>query len=291
MTEEFAGPVSPMSNESLQVTEHETVVREPRLVPQEEPRAIVQKPDTDSTVLPVSRAVLPSTSNPSTSGVRVQAPQGLRSLRAASERQQGIIQTVGETLRMVAQPPQEIRVEQKSSSELTENSSPSVPSEVTQFSGEDSEQARATQVIVHRESLTAKAPTPPVQVTTTRAEAMPEIKSEAPSKQLPPVLETKFSNKENVAPMQSQVVLRPQVEKQTAETRPVEVRAAASRQTPLPSVRSTADKRRQSQISIGRIDVQVNNQPQLQPASPQAKMPPHSSFLDARYLSRFFLRL
>jgi hypothetical protein len=71
--------------------------------------------------------------------------------------------------------------------------------------------------------------------------------------------------------------------------RPVDARAAAPFQFNHPI--AATDRRRSSEVSIGRIDVQVNNTPAQEPArAPVTSKAYHTSFLDTSYLGRFFLR-
>lgn len=66
----------------------------------------------------------------------------------------------------------------------------------------------------------------------------------------------------------------------------------ASSTSPARSVRqpAPAEPRRKTQISIGRIDVQVNNQAPPQAASQEtSRVPARMNSLDHRYLGRFFL--
>jgi hypothetical protein len=79
-------------------------------------------------------------------------------------------------------------------------------------------------------------------------------------------------------------------EKPISETRWLQV----SSTSPAQSTRQPAptELRRRSQISIGRIDVQVDNQARPQATSPpQARVPARINSLERRYLGRFLLTL
>ena len=81
---------------------------------------------------------------------------------------------------------------------------------------------------------------------------------------------------------------KPATEKPAKEIRSSHV--LPSIQTQILRHPGPADSRRRNQISIGRIDVQVNNQAPPQPAEARpANVPARLNSLEQRYLGRFFL--
>jgi len=78
---------------------------------------------------------------------------------------------------------------------------------------------------------------------------------------------------------------------QDQDARSVGTRAAPARQGVTIAVPGPAAASRRSKISIGRIDVQVNNTPAAVDVSPAPAVPAvHSNFLEVRYLNRFSLK-
>jgi hypothetical protein len=71
----------------------------------------------------------------------------------------------------------------------------------------------------------------------------------------------------------------------------VGLRATAVQQAPASRVPGPAADRRRAQISIGRVEVQVNNPPPAASPNPRSGEPPaYPHVFEARYLDRFFLK-
>jgi hypothetical protein len=230
-------------------------------------------------------------------GVRVLAPKGLRRARTGNDRQQEITRVVEETLRAVSPRPPENRPESGTPVESVLEPSPMAHNEVDQTLQGVSGQLRRKPSAATPTPLTARIPTPRIPVAESKAqEVQIQAAAEALPAQILPVAketssEVKPSRDAEQSSAHSPLIPKPVVEKQIAETRRFEERATAPRQA-QPAVFAATDKRRRSQISIGRIDVQVNNLSAQASTSPlPARQPARSNFLEARYLDRFFLKL
>jgi hypothetical protein len=266
--------------EAFQVTEQPRVVQEHEAMPL--PASPVHEPVMESgpavpQEIPAVWPFAPILSSPSE---RVHAPEGLRRARPNAMPQREVIREIVKMPRKQEPQPEPKRVSGQSESLLspTSNEIPSVPVAIPNRAqnqpSSNHEQLPAAHVPAQRIELPVDKD---VIVEKTSAQALPPIKK-AP-------IETANVVREAEAPP-------PVLPKLAVETHPVEVRATTSRQAIPPTVSNIVDKRKQSKISIGRIDVQVNNQLPPQPAAPQtAKTAASSNFLDTRYLSRFFLRL
>jgi hypothetical protein len=111
---------------------------------------------------------------------------------------------------------------------------------------------------------------------------------EPPQKAEHAVLPETVTHRES-PPAQSESTLV--TDKQDQDARSVGIRAVPARQAVTMAVPGPAAAGRHSKISIGRIDVQVNNTPAAADSSPAPAVPMvHSNFLEARYLNRFFLK-
>ncbi len=231
-------------------------------------------------------------------GVRVLAPKGLRRARVGNDRQQEITRVVEETLRAVSPRSPGNLTEVGTPVESVRESSSTAHSEAVQASQEVSSQLQRKPSVASLVPLTATIATPRIPAPATEskvqkvqvqaaAEALPAQISPAAKK---PSAEVKSPREAEQSSTHSPLIPKSVVEKQIADTHRFEERATAPRQA-QPTF-STTDKRRRSQISIGRIDVQVNNlSPQTSTSLQPARKPTHSNFLEARYLDRFFLKL
>jgi hypothetical protein len=80
-------------------------------------------------------------------------------------------------------------------------------------------------------------------------------------------------------------------EREPGEMHGLEFSAKPPQGATRPALPVASDSRRRSQISIGRVDVQVNNVPPVaEPAPRPAGTSAYSNFLEARYLNRFSLK-
>jgi hypothetical protein len=76
------------------------------------------------------------------------------------------------------------------------------------------------------------------------------------------------------------------------KVRKLEVPISSPRSPVLAPGRTLSEDARRSHISIGKIDVQVNNEGPPQPATPQsARIPVRANSLEQRFLGRFFITL
>jgi len=308
MAEEFSESVLPAmraaSDEPVHAVSHKPSPHEQDISAtvapsREEPlQASVHNPVSDRSTPAVSDVVpfMPSTG---AVGVRVLAPKGLRRARAGNDRQQEITRVVEETLRAVSPRPLENRPEAGPAVESVRESSSTVHSEAAQASQDVSGQLQRKPSAATPVPLTARIPSPRISAPATESkpkEVQIQATAEAVSAQILPAAkkpsaEVKPSREAEQRSPYSPLMPKPTVEKQIAETRRFEERARVPKPA-QPTVVTSADKRRRSQISIGRIDVQVNNVSAHASASPQpARKPAHSNFLEVRYLDRFFLKL
>ncbi len=272
-------PAQRVRNEPTQMAEYTLGMREhdavsSTVMPREAlPREPIRNLATDrigrtrtETALPTAAAMPPLAPYPSTSGVRVRAPKGLRRSEGGNERLLEIIRTGGEpplqTSNEVLMPPS---IE-----------TPQVSQEATNLLERKPAVANPAPVITRTPDLPARGSA----TQNATLEGMIPVKAEAvPAQAMQAAMPLRVEGQ------------RPVADRQISETSLFEVRPTVPRQMAQPLVSNTTDKRRRSQISIGRIDVQVNNQPAQPLASPpSAKPQSHSSFLDTRYLSRFFFR-
>jgi hypothetical protein len=277
MEGDFSEPVSSGRDEPFRVAESESAIREhgvvsPVVVSAEEQLQAMQMMDMSSSTRSADGEAWPVTPAPSASGVRVRAPKGLRPVRSGNAKQ-----TIEESLEDLFR---QTRTEHGRPLEVSERALQPTQGEAPQISQEVFDQVETAPLVPYPRPLITKAANP-----THRAEA----KRHESSNQVLPT--TTVPGGEAKPQMQPPLTQMPVIDKEIKTPRTLEVRAIASRQATLPVVSSATDKRRRGQISIGRIDVQVNNQPAQQQVSPQsAKLPTRSNFLDSRYLSRFFLR-
>ena len=259
--------------------------------------APVHNPVSDR-ISPAASDVAPFMSAAGAVGVRVLAPKGLRRARTGNDRQQEITRVVEETLRAVSSRPPENRPEGGTPVESSLEASTITPGEMRRVAPDVSGQLQRKPSAASPAPLTARIPGPRISAPVTDSKAQ-EVQIQAAAEALPaqilPVAqksspEVKPSRDAEQSSAHSPLIPKPVVEKQIAETRRFEERATVPKQT-QPTFSAT-DKRRRSQISIGRVDVQVNNlsaQPSTSPLP--ARQPARSNFLEARYLDRFFLKL
>lgn len=206
----------------------------------------------------------PATAAPYSSSVVVQAPRGLRRAQHAVH-----AKPAEPALGYVFS---DTRHEQASSSE-TSAKAPNRSTESTALQGWQTSVKQADTVLI-----TTYAASPISKPMTTGARMTPQ---EGPARLLSKGMLSEGGTKSVVPP----------------PLMPMQIRnlSDADDQSVLPrkpmAIASTAAQDRRSRISIGRIDVQVNNQPAPQPPSPQrAKQTVNTNALAARYLSRFLLR-
>jgi hypothetical protein len=308
IAEEFSEPVLPAmrsaGDESMHAAMHKPSPHEQDISETgvsargESSGAPVRDPVSDRRTLTASD-VAPFTSAAGAVGVRVLAPKGLRRARTGNDRQQEITRVVEETLRAVSPRPPENRPESGTPVESVLEPSPMAHSEVAQTSQGVSGQLQRKPSAATPAPLSARTTTPRIPAPVAESKAQ-EVQIQAAAEALPaqilPVAketrsEVKPSRDAEQSSAHSPLIPKPVVEKQIAETRRFEERATAPRQA-QPAVFAATDKRRRSQISIGRIDVQVNNLSAQASTSPlPARQPARSNFLEARYLDRFFLKL
>ncbi|HMD20033.1 MAG TPA: hypothetical protein VKH40_06910 [Alloacidobacterium sp.] len=308
IAEEFSELVLPamhaVSDEPMHVTTHKPSPHEQDISATlasdrgEPSGAPVHNPVSDR-ISPAASDVAPFMPATGAVGVRVLAPKGLRRARAGNDRQQEITRAVEETLRAVSPRPPENRPEGGIPVESSLEASTITPGEMRQVAPDVFGQLQRKPSAPSPAPLTARIPGPRISAPVTDSKAQ-EVQIQAAAEALPaqilPVAqksspEVKPSRDAEQSSAHSPLIPKPVVEKQIAETRRFEERATAPRQA-QPAVFAATDKRRRSQISIGRIDVQVNNlsaQPSTSPLP--ARQPARSNFLEARYLDRFFLKL
>jgi hypothetical protein len=265
---EFSDPVMLGNDEMFRMAADESAVGKqdivsPAVVSGKEQLYSMQAMDTSSNAWS-SGGEAWVTTDPSASTVRVAAPKGLRRARFGNDQQNEASQVMGQPVDHVF--PQ-VRVAHESLSPRDV--------EVPQISREISDDAQSVPV--------ASQPRPTITKETTST-AQTAVADEGARDQVLSVVESRLQAKQPSP-------LRFAADKQSEAARPLEARATAPRQTAPSLVFNATDKPRRNQISIGRIDVQVNNQTAPQPVGLQpTKQATHSNFFDARYLSRFFLR-
>lgn len=294
MAEEFSEPALPAmraaSDEAIPAASHKPSPHEQDI------SAPVHNPVSDGNP-PAASQVASFMPAASAVDVMVLAPKGLRRARAGNDRQQEITRVVEETLRAVSPRSPENRPESGTPVDPALEPSP-MAREVAQTSQGVSGQLQRKPSAATPTPLTATIPAPrtPAPVAESKAQEVQIQAAEAlPAQILPaakkPSPEVKPSRDAEQSSAHSPLIPKPMVEKQIAETRRFEERATAPRQA-QPTVFTATDKRRRSQITIGRVDVQVNNLPARESTNrPPVKQPMYSSFLEARYLDRFFLKL
>jgi hypothetical protein len=307
MSDEFSEPVLPamraVGDESVHPTshkrsQHEQDISTPGVPSRGEPlHAPVPNPVSDRNA-PAASQVAPFMPAASAVGVRVLAPKGLRRARTGNDRQQEITRVVEETLRAVSPRPPENRPESGTPVESAREASTTKRSKMPQVSPDFSGQLQSKPSAASPVSLMARIPSPRVPAPATESkeqEDQIQATMEAlpgqvwPAAKKPRAEERPFRDAEQSS-THLPLIPKPAVEKQIAETRRLEERATVPKQA-QPTF-STTDKRRRSQISIGRIDVQVNNlRPQASTSPLPARQPARSDFLETRYLDRFFLKL
>ena len=118
-----------------------------------------------------------------------------------------------------------------------------------------------------------------------RAETSPSL---APAADVHGVESSPAAVRAATSPRPSVITKEPGIDKPATDERQLHVRPANApeylRHAPA------AEARHRTQVSIGRIDVQVDNQAPLPPATPQpARVPARMNSLEQRYLGRFFL--
>ena len=104
--------------------------------------------------------------------------------------------------------------------------------------------------------------------------------------------EIKFPGKTGYASTRQPQIQMISTEKQTIlEPRLLEIQPTKHKQTVLPLTSNVPDKRQRSQISIGKIDVQVNNLSAPEPAKQEpTSQSTRSNLLEGHYLNRFSLK-
>lgn len=259
---EFSDPVMSGNDEMFRMAADESAVGKqdivsPAVVSGKEQLYSMQAMDTSSNAWS-SGGEAWVTTDPSVSTMRVAAPKGLRRARFGNDQQNEENQVIGQPVGHVF--PQ-VRVAHESLSPRDV--------EVPQISRDISDHAQSVPVASQPRPTITKETTPTAQTAVAHEVARDQMLS---------VVESKPQAKQPSP-------LRFAADKQIEAAHPLEARATA------PVVSNATDKPRRNQISIGRIDVQVNNQTAPPPVRPQpTKQATHSNFLDARYLSRFFLR-
>jgi hypothetical protein len=85
---------------------------------------------------------------------------------------------------------------------------------------------------------------------------------------------------------------QPLIEREKGQAHFFELPVKPSQPAGRAALPASSDNRRRSQISIGRVDVQVNNvpAPAAEPAPRPARPSGYSNFLERRYLNRFSLK-
>jgi hypothetical protein len=227
---------------------------------------------------------------PAVPGAKVIAPKGLRRGNVNTSRGQRITKVVEETLRTLSPPPTERHPESKTTVSTptevvkTDQSEPPLAA-LQEFPAQP--KAKATTVnVIPAPDHEMKAPAGRTQraVEATSPQIVPSAKMQSAE-------EKPLIGPEPTAKI-SQPVPKPLTEKPIVQTRRFEDWVSAPKQHAQRVVPGTVEKRRRSQISIGRIDVQVNNLPPQESTVPApGKQPGYSNFLEARYLDRFFLKL
>lgn len=264
-------------------------------------REVMKNRDTDrGAAVPLSDiSPLQVTPYPSAVGAHIRAPKGLRRQEGGNEREQAIMRAVGETLRAVTSSPTGTRAEADRSSEPPTEFSGSAFSGKSQVTLEKTGRLHSDPSVVSLMPRTTIPSVLPANIPTVEnAKQKSTTASQpdtVPSQVVPSItsqsIDIKPIGKEEVSEVSSLVLPKTTGDRQSRDTSYVEVKATAPQQISTPAVPGMTDKRRRSQISIGRIDVQVNNLPAPPPATPQpTKTSTRSNFLDTRYLSRFFLR-
>ncbi len=274
--DEPAEPMLSRHEEASQVSEQPRVVQEHSAMPS--PASPIHEPGMEysPSVPPRVPALWPLTPIVPSPSERVRAPEGLRRARSNITPQQ---ETIREAVKMpLKQKPQYAAESPEKLPPPMRIESDPVPAVIPEQAQSNSTHDKVQPLAVRMPIQQVEFPVADMNVTAEKPPALTPVKPKRAAAanadrkvEIPTPLETP---------------------KWPIETHPLEVRASAPRQTNSPPVSNIVDKRKQSKISIGRIDVQVNNQLPPQPAGPQMAKPVASSnFLDTRYLSRFFLRL
>ena len=235
----------------------------------------------------------------SASGISVRAPEALRASTAPGVREPSIHKVAEETIRTFA--PRNL-VSRTASNQLLPQTkaapaSPVQPdSAVREISQQHVPQAEPVRYSPAQERVQIEESMSMIRPAKTGDEAAPEIK--APVPRLPT---TTSAHADDPADRGRTKLSAARAEIGSASPiRSAEKPAPAMRSSQvLPSSQTQslrhpghADSRRRSQISIGRIDVQVNNQTPPQPANARpASVPARMNSLEQRYLGRFFLGL
>jgi hypothetical protein len=265
----------------------------------------VQSPPSEQVHDPVAKhkplsveSKLPLPPAPAVSAVTVFAPRALRR-NANRNRGQQITSVVEETSRQLSPHSPEGHFESKPALQTPGEMVIPAQSE-TPHASEFHDRPEPKQTVVSPTPLTAKVPNPHIpSLIAERKVQEGEVQKAAEAEPLPILKSPKIQSTETkprVEPVQdsqiSQPVVKPLAKRPLAEAGSLEDRISAPKQPAQRGVFNTADKRRGSRISIGRIDVQVNNLPPRETTAPApAKQPVYSNFLEARHLDRFFLKL
>ena len=255
-------------DEPLQMASNQAVVPEPRMA------SPVAPADKQPEVMPainsslsrgyLHREALPVTPVPHSSSVTVQAPRGLRRTLYAND-----TKPIGVTLGNV---PPEAAYEHGTFSEASERA----PRRLT-----ESEALQDPQPVVKQGETIPVISYPASPILDPSAVRVVVPPQAVPDRLLSKAILTDSGMKRVVRP--------PSIPKQIDNAPDAAVQPASPRKPALISGAMHQDRR--GRISIGRIDVQVNNQLAPQPPSPQrAKQTARTNVLDARYLNRFFLR-
>jgi len=232
--------------------------------------------------------------------VRVFAPRDLRRGNAKRDRGQQITKVVEETLRTLSPHLPEAHLESKPAVQVTREAVTPAQSEAIYASEEFHDQPEPKRTSVSSKPLTAEVPSPdnpfPIVERKIQEGEVQKASEPGPAPILKSAKNQSTEAKPPVEPAQDLQIFRPLVrplaESPLTDMGRVEDRISAPKQSAQRGVFNTTDKRRRSQISIGRIDVQVNNLSQRESAAPTpARQPVYSNFLEARYLDRFFLKL
>jgi hypothetical protein len=226
----------------------------------------------------------------------IRAPKGLRRPAVGHERETPLVRAIKQTIstlaprattsateRAAAMPnARDVSSESRAEPPIQVRHKPTADGPAPVVS-EDAAQIQVTDATVARSEIHVSGqPADPERL----AVSTPQVKLRTPTEKLEPPSQQHARQMEEPYPGG-----QPLLKREIGETRyfelPVKPLHPADRSAPPAS----PDTRRRSQISIGRIDVQVNNVPAApEPAARPKRMPPNSNFLEARYLNRFSLK-
>src|SRR5271167_2329149 len=209
---------------------------------------------------PSSGPLRPGVSIPPAVGTLIQAPKGLRRIGPGSERQAVMVQAIEQTLQTFA-----LRA-----TGIPAKSGTVIPAAPKDHSLPPPAESTIQGVAIQAAQEAARVQVPPATTT-------PKVELPTSREQLEP--SSRQRENEKTASPES----RPVVDRQNRDAHSFEVRPTPPRQA-RPAVPGLTENQRRSQISIGRIDVQVNNLPAIDSASPPPARPAtHSNFLEVRY--------